>query len=263
MSNIKKFVIILTSIFLGSLLIAGVVFLFSGGFGPKNISDNRGILGINFGIVGSGFTIEEERDVAEFNSISTSSGINIILEQSDKQSVKIEAEENILPFIETNVRAGELIVKFSSGMLFMQTNKPVNCYISANDINSIKLSSSAALSCDDLNSDELSINMSSSASAQVNAEVKYLKINMSSSAILKISGEALKQDVSVSSSAKYLAEDLKSSECFVKSSSSAQAFINVSDELNAEASSSGQIKYTGSPNIISSISSAGSIINVK
>lgn len=60
------------------------------------------------GFTGSGNVITEERTIADFDSISVSAGINLFIEQGDDEALTIEAEDNIVPRISTDVRNGRL-----------------------------------------------------------------------------------------------------------------------------------------------------------
>lgn len=54
-------------------------------------------------IKGSGNIVTEERNVALFDKIKASRSIHVFLTQGENFTVKVEAEDNILPYIETNV----------------------------------------------------------------------------------------------------------------------------------------------------------------
>ena len=54
----------------------------------------------------------EERDVSGFDEIYFSGMGNLVIEQGDEESLIIEADDNIIDLIETEVRGGELHIKF-------------------------------------------------------------------------------------------------------------------------------------------------------
>jgi hypothetical protein len=210
--------------------------------------------------VGSGNVVTEERNVSGFDSISISSSMNLIIEQTGSESLKIEAEDNIIPLVKTSVIGKELVIRLAFGSFI--SIKPINCYVTVKDLEGLKVSSSASANCKELTTDKLDINMSSSGRANLVVHANELNANLSSSAVLKISGDAVKQSIKVSSSGNYEAENLLSKECTVRASSSGSATVNVSDLLNVNISSSGQVNYIGKPEIHQEISSSGSLNNI-
>ena len=212
--------------------------------------------------IGSGNVITEERDISGFDSISIGSSMNLIIEQTGSETLKIEAEDNIIPLVKTSVIGKELVIKLAPGIFSFFSIKPINCYVTVKDLKGLKVSSSSSANCKELTTDKLDINVSSSGRANLVVHANELDADLSSSAVLKISGDAVKQNIKVSSSGNYEAENLLSKECTVRVSSSGSATVNVSDLLNVNISSSGQVNYTGKPEIHQEISSSGSLNNI-
>ena len=52
-------------------------------------------------VVGSGIITAETREVSDFDRISVGSSINLIIEQTGRETVRIEAEDNIIPLVKT------------------------------------------------------------------------------------------------------------------------------------------------------------------
>jgi hypothetical protein len=211
-------------------------------------------------VVGSGNVITEERDISGFDSISIGSSMNLIIEQAGSESLKIEAEDNIIPLVKTSISGKELVIELTHGSII--SIKPINCYVTVKDLKGLKVSSSSNANCTELRTDKLDIDIASSANGDLNVFVNELTANVSSSANLKLSGEAAKQNVVVNSSGRYIAQNLKSKECIIKVNSSGSATVNVSDKLDAKVNSSGQLNYIGNPEIRQEISSSGSINNI-
>jgi hypothetical protein len=211
-------------------------------------------------MIGSGNVITEERDVSGFDSISIGSSMNLIIEQTGSESLKIEAEDNIIPLVKTSVTGKELVIKLAPGSFF--SIKPINCYVAVKDLKGLKVSSSSSANCKELATDRLDISVSSSGRANLVIHVNELDADLSSSALLEISGDTVKQNIKVSSSGNYEAGDLLSKECTIRVSSSGSATVSVSDLLNVNISSSGRVNYIGRPEIHQEISSSGSLNNI-
>src|SRR5690242_3992270 len=74
------------------------------------------------GIAGSGNRKSEKRDVKSFNAIDTSGAYEVNVTCQKPASVEIEADDNILPLIKTEVRDGTLFV--SSEQEFHSSKSP-------------------------------------------------------------------------------------------------------------------------------------------
>jgi len=217
------------------------------------------------GLSGSGNVISSQRDVSGFDSISISAGMNLFIEQTGTETLEIEAEDNIIPKISTEVENGKLIIKYKTWILGFGgiiSNEPVNVYVTVKDLEEISISSGARLSCEELDSAKLKISMGSGSTGKISVNVSELKAGLSSGSGLEIHGSASNQEVNLSSGVNYDAENLISESAKINISSGAVAIINVSDSLDVNISSGGLVKYIGSPQVISNISSGGSLQSI-
>jgi len=213
-----------------------------------------------FQSIGLGKAVSEERQVSGIESVSVGSNINLIIEQTGTESVRIQAAENIIPNVSTKVVDGELQISLIEGGI--KSIRPINCYVGIIDLNTIKVSSSATVKCENLKTENLSIEMASSANGSLTIYVTNLDLMIASSAHLTLSGEAESQNIRVNSSGNLKAYDLASRDCTIDVQSSGNANINVTDNLDAKVSSSANLNYKGSPKVNSDISSGGKINKV-
>ena len=214
------------------------------------------------GIIGSGNVISEERKVEGFNRISVSAGINLFIKQDSNETLRIEAEDNLMPNIITEVKNGRLEIRFKQFLSFgFSATKPVNVYVAVKNLNEINASSGASVKAEEIKTDNLKINLSSGAIGEIIVLVSQIDADASSGTLIRISGKTDTQKINLSSGSSYDAEDLisKSAEMDVSSGSSAK--VNVSDSLDVNISSGGIVQYTGSPKISSNISSGGILKN--
>lgn len=211
-------------------------------------------------VIGSGKVISEERQVSGINRISIGSSMNLFIEQTGSESVRIEADDNVIPYVTTQKTGGELAIRLKS--VSFGSIHPINCYVTVKDLSKIKVSSSATVKCDDLKTENFSIEMASSSKGALIVHVTKLDLNIGSSADITLSGEAVSQDIKLGSSGKLEAYNLVSKDCKIVAQSSGYANINVSEKLDAQVSSSAQVNYKGDPEINSKISSSGSLNKV-
>jgi hypothetical protein len=215
------------------------------------------------GFRGSGNVVTEKRDVQDFNSVSVSTGINLFIEQGGDEELIIEAEDNIMSKITTDVKDGKLEIGFKWNTFGgLDLNKPVKVYLTVIELEEIDVSSGAEVQSEELKTDKLKVDISSGAAAELIVEAQNLDIALSSGSNLEISGKAANQKVDLSSGVDYDAGELESKTVNIDVSSGGSAVIWATDKLDVSISSGGSVKYKGSPEIISDISSGGSIKSI-
>jgi hypothetical protein len=181
-----------------------------------------------FGVEGSGNVITEEREVSDFNEIALSGSGVVNVEVTGTESLTIEAEDNIMPELETAVRGGRLDLETRRSI---QPTTEIVYTITAASLDSIILSGSGAVTVDGVDTTDFSTDISGSGSVAVSGSA-------SGSLTLIISG-----------SGAFDGEDLTAIEGRVDVSGSGRAVVNVSDDLVISLSGSGAIEYIGSPTV--------------
>ncbi len=232
-------------------------------------------------IRGSGKVVSETREVSNISGVELALQGTLHISVGTNESLRIEAEDNLLGYILTDVSGGELVIKTKTGVNLNNT-KPINYYLTVTGLKSIAISSSGDIEASDLVSEAFSTSVSSSGdltisslkctSLQVrssssgntsigNLQADSINVTISSSGDVTIeNGSVPKQDVNISSSGDYQADAVVSSTAQVSISSSGNATVRVSDQLSGRLSSSGNIYYIGNPSVNVSTSSSGEAI---
>ncbi|MCK5134343.1 MAG: DUF2807 domain-containing protein [Bacteroidales bacterium] len=98
-------------------------------------------------IDGSGPVVTEDRPATEFNAVTNTGSFEVYVTQSDSFHVEVEAQENLLPIIETYVSGYTLIIKTKDGTCF-RSGAPVLVHVSLPEIEVLKLTGSGKLMAD-------------------------------------------------------------------------------------------------------------------
>lgn len=209
-------------------------------------------------ISGDGNVKIEPRDIGEFNSIEASNGLHVFITFGQPVALEVEADENLHDVIKTEVTSGTLRI-FSEKNI--RNAKAKNIRISVPSLEDIEVSSAADVQGENkLEADRLNISVSSAGELRLETIAKELDVDASSNASLELKGEAQEMDADVSSAGTIDADRLLVKFCRVSASSAGNASVWVSDEIIAEASSAGNIRYKGDPtNKKIDTSSAGSV----
>jgi len=214
---------------------------------------------INFGDgkKGNGVIAEDRREVTEeFTVVSASEGLDVYVTQAKDFEITVEADDNIIDLIGTDIRNGKLKIHAIENI--GRATKKV--YVSLPDITGLESSSGADLIGKTIiESDKISLNASSGSDLQVEISADEVDANTSSGADIKVSGEANMLYANASSGSDIKARDFKVQTCHADASSGADISVNVSESLIADASSGADISYTGEATVQMKKSVSGSV----
>ena len=234
-------------------------------------------------IRGSGSVIEETRDVSGFSGVGLATTGLLSIEVGNTESLRIIADDNLVDFIETEVRGRELTIR-SEGSVNLRPTGSIRYFLTVKELNEISIYSSGDIQAPDLKTGDFSINVSSSGNLDIgDLEANTFHVNISSSGdvrigILKadtldvdinssgdldIAGGAVRyQSIKINSSGDYRAPDLASDEAEAHINSSGSATIRVRNHLKARLNSGGDLRYHGNPAVDVNKNSSGDITKI-
>jgi hypothetical protein len=197
----------------------------------------------------------EIRDVKPFNGIKVSTGINLYLKQGNDHSVAVEADEQYINNIITDTKGGVLNVYFTYEGTFKRKKKfsKINVYVTVEELEIIETSSGADVFCENcLKIDKLTVKSSSGSDASINIDCRELSLYASSCSDIKAKGSAISLIAKASSGSDINARELEAVFANLTASSGSDIVAKVSTEIEAYASSGGDIVYYGNaiPRII-------------
>ncbi len=207
---------------------------------------------------GSGNIVTEVRETGSFTGIRVSGGFEVELRHAGNEEVIVEADDNIIKYINTNVRKGELVINLDDLNVH---DAHLKVLISAPSINSIKVSAgSDFIAKDELKSDGIIILKASSGSKIKTAvDAPGVEADASSAGEISISGRTKDFNAETSSGASILAKELLSENTVVQASSGSTAKVHASVKLEATASSGANVSYRGAASVQKSTSSGGAV----
>ncbi len=213
-----------------------------------------------FGIQGNRNVITEHRKISsDFEGITVSQGITVYLSQGKKMALTVEADENIIDLLMTEIEGDELKIYFKKNV---NRAKARNVYVTVDRINSIKTSSGSHVNTEHLLRTK-SIRLESTSGSGIKADLDAQKVTCSttSGANIHISGNTDYFKGNATSGSHINAKELKSNISDVGVSSGGGIKIYVKDEVTAQASSGGNISYYGNPELVNKSKSSGGRIS--
>ena len=211
---------------LGTVVTFALLFTFSG------------CLHIGNGVKGSGVRKTEKRDLKPFKAIDTTGAYVIEVTCQKPASFEIEADDNILPLIRTEVRDGVLFVSTEKSY---NSPKPVTLRIALPDLVSVSTHGAGKVHIADVNNDKLEIQ--STGAAEIEAAGKTRSVEMSSTGAGKIDTSNLRAEKAV-----------------VKVTGAASVNVYATEQLDVNVSGAGHVTYSGDPKTVNkNVSGIGSV----
>ena len=216
--------------------------------------------GWNSGISGNGNVIEEDRNITDFSGVHVSSGIDVFLSEGNEFKVTVEADENLMDVILTELNGDMLVVKTDRVNIRRAKSKKV--HVTLPELTELKISSAGdcegqtPFTCDDLQ-----IGISSAGDLTLEVEANTIDLGISSSGDARIAGSTDYLNASLSSAGDLSAFDLIAKKVEVDVSSAGDAQVHATEEISMSASSAGSVYYRGDAKVTHSrSSSAGNIV---
>jgi Putative auto-transporter adhesin, head GIN domain len=208
---------------------------------------------------GSGNIVTETRNTGSFDAISVGGSFDVEVKMGDVVSVVVEADDNIIKYIETKVSGNTLKIRTED--LHSYSDVHMKVYVTVPSLKAISASASAEVTGENILKSSEKLTFKASSSSNINAEVDAPEIetDANSSATITLSGRTKEHKSEASSSANVEAFGLLSENTTANVSSSANIEVYASVTLNAKASSSGSVEYKGAATVTKSENSSGSV----
>ncbi len=200
-------------------------------------------------VKGNGKIINKTRNVGSFDGVGVSGSFDVILVAGNEGKLELSVEENLEPYLITEVKDGNLKIRWKKGVN-IRTSKNTIVTVHFKNINSLAMSGSGDITSKDvIKGNSLKMAVAGSGDIKIDMDVQMAKSAISGSGDIKLSGKATEFEAAVSGSGDVEAYDLKTEKAELKVAGSGSIGISVEKEIVARVSGSGDIKYKGQPRI--------------
>ena len=213
---------------------------------------------------GSGNVITQTRSVSEVLAIKVDYPAEVIVRQGDKQFVQVEAEDNLLPDLKTEVRNDtlEIFYKSSDGS-HVNPNKPVKITIMIKDLKKLDLTSGGEVIIKGLATEELNLSLSGAGNTKLEeVSLQTLSVNLSGAGSMTASGTIDALGLNISGFGSFNGKQLHGQTANVDLSGAGSATVWVDDQLEAQISGAGSVNYYGSANVSQRIYGLGNVTHL-
>jgi hypothetical protein len=194
--------------------------------------------GCHIGVHGSGVRKTEKRDLPAFNAIETSGAFEVQVDCQQPASFEIEADDNILPLVQTDVRDGVLRVSTTKSY---SSRGGIVLRITVPDLASLKSTGAGKFNISNVKN------------------VKF-EIHSTGAATVVASGKSKSVKISSTGAGKIDTHDLLAGDVDVDVTGAAGVDVYANDELDVTVSGAGRVTYSGNPKVNKKVSGAGQVI---
>jgi hypothetical protein len=200
--------------------------------------NDKNIVGDNH-IAGSGRIVSKVRNVGSYEGIHVRNFADVIIAQDSVESLRVEADDNIIDVLRTSVSDGTLFVELPDGSY---DNITVRIYASMKTISLLESSGAADFQT----------------SGPIYTDAIICRIT--GAGTIRLAGTATHQIVEIVGAGSIHNFDLVSSYCTAWIAGSGAIEVNVTQQLDAVIVGAGSITYMGNPSVVhQTISGLGSI----
>lgn len=214
-------------------------------------------------VKGNGNERTEDRSVGSFTSVSSFGGYDVYLTQGSAYSVKIDADENLLPYIETVVEGDVLQIRTREGY-WLDTRRDIKVHISAPSYAKVKTFGSGDIISENKlnNTSAIELELAGSGDIKVDVNAPEVRAELRGSGNINLGGETRSFTGEIRGSGDIRASSLKAENVDIDIAGSGSADVYASVKLNVDVKGSGDVKYRGGAQVSSDIAGSGSVRKV-
>jgi hypothetical protein len=193
-------------------------------------------------MIGSGKVVTETRDLASFHGVSVSNGLTVHVFRGSTVSVKVTADDNLLPQIATSVADGRLMITVEGGIETHE--KPLVEATTPEALDTLSAVSGTTMEVTDLDAGSIAVTVGSGST-------------------LEASGKATLMSLTVGSGSTANLRDVQAVTAHVKVDSGSTAFVTVSGLVDRTCTSGSTLHVLGHPIDASVDADSGSSVHIE
>ena len=193
----------------------------------------------NTRITGSGVMSIEARDVGSFDRLAVEGSGEVFIEVGPATSLEIEAEDNVMTVLTTEIRNGRLVLSVEEGNSLRNVEIPIY-RITTPDLAGVSIAGSGNVVVDGVDTTEFTVDIAGSGYVQPSGSADHIS-------------------VSISGSGDYDGASLSAATAEVSIAGSGAVVVNATDALDVSIAGSGDVVYLGDPTVTQSIDGDGRV----
>lgn len=206
------------------------------------------VLTLTIGI--NAFAGKQTRTVKNFSKIDISGGFKVMLTQGTSEQLTVEADDDMLSKIVTEVNNGTLVIKLENNSWNRSAGEMIVNLTFVN-LNEIELSGAVNITgTNPMKFSNLGIDASGATKINLNLSATRLDCDFSGASELTLKGNAPEADIDLSGASNIEALDFMTRKCSIECSGASNAKVHATESLTVEGSGASKISYKGNPGAV-------------
>ena len=200
-------------------------------------------------VKGNGKMTTVTRTTDDYEGIRCAGSMDFELVAGQEGKITIEAEENLMEHIVTEIKNGQLVVKVKKNVnLKPSWGKTFKVTIPFEDIDNVSLAGSGDLiTKNTISADDFEISLAGSGDMNVAVNGQAVSSSIAGSGDIKLTGKTDYLKVKVAGSGDFNGSDLNANNTEVSIAGSGDALVVANQSIKARVAGSGDVVYKGNP----------------
>lgn len=218
---------------------------FSSVFLPVFIAISVSCVSCHPGVSGNGDVVTAERETGPFDRLEIAGIFNIFISQGPKESLRIEADENLHQLVETTLEEGKLFIGWKDSLTLSHAEK-LDLYVTVRDLNRLVITGvGETKTTSPLNLENIALEISGVGSTDLEIYCKKADADFTTVGDISLRGSADEMRLAVSGAGNLSAFGFVVKRLFVNASGIGNAEVHAEEEISISSTGIGNLFFAG------------------
>ena len=215
-------------------------------------------------IKGNGVLGTETRNISRAQNIKLAGSYDVEITQGPVTSVKVEADENIIPYIITREEDGYLVIKSRNNYSF-SSEHDIKIYITTDKLEKLHLAGSGNIIGKNkfTGGSKLELKIAGSGDIKMEANTPDIEADIAGSGSITLAGETKDERIKISGVGDFNGDQLKAENANVKIAGSGNVKVFAEMNLDISIAGVGSVYYKGAANVKQHIAGSGEVKKIE
>jgi hypothetical protein len=205
----------------------------------------------------------QNRSVSGFSAIASSGPFNVYIKLDGNESVKVDADADVINDIETIVEGRTLEIRFKDDRENRHRNiRKADIYVEAKSLDELMSAGSGGMKAEGaINTEHFKTVLSGSGNISATVKANSVHATISGSGNIKLSGNTNDANFVITGSGEISGRDLKSNAVSAVITGSGNIYVEAEKSINAHITGSGSVLYSGNASSINSATTGSGTVS--
>lgn len=212
-----------------------------------NVTDVNSQIFSNKKITGNNNVVTKTVSTSDYDAINVTGSMDVYLVRGNEGSIEVKTDENLHEYLIIVSENGTLKIKTKKGFS-LRTKKGIYITVPFKNIGELTLTGSGDIVTKEMiNATDFEVTLTGSGDIILDIEANVIDAKVTGSGDLQLAGNVTDFEVKVTGSGDFKGSSLISKNTQVYISGSGSAKVNATDSIKARVHGSGDVRYSGNP----------------